>query len=646
MSFKLTKNAASTVASPSIVHVRSALQFERNIGIKAAIHTVKSVTVSGRQVIVDVHRQSSISGSALDDSLESGTAVWGQLGTPGAGEARIVAVDANVARLAIELIAGTAPVVGSSIKLFPVDFLKSLTELWGEDHIAKRALENTAMLSAERSIQLSDELPPELHQRLRERQREAFKLVQAPRGLLFGPPGTGKTTTIGALIGGILHQRPNARILLVGPTHVSVDMALLAADDALRRANNASVAMRRIGVKFDPLKYEMRLHLLPRDVADNVPALLRLIKQQPPKSRFAEYADWKRAIVALQATFSVDVDAEVANANVVAMTTTMAFNLYNKLTQDEGFDFVICDEASQVTQPAARLLTTMARRQIFAGDPRQLGPVIQTKDVAAATLLKRTAFEIYANASVVQLNQQSRMVCEISKLVSDVFYNGDLGLCPVAASDAEWQSARSPWFAKQQRLAPIHYEEVEDAGAYSREQGGLVRFSSQKRTEAIVAHLNYVDPSNILVLTPFRAQASLLRRSSKIPFAVDVSTIHKAQGAERNFVIIDLVNACSKFLNSEDGRRLINVAISRAQAHVVLLYHRSELANPIVKRIIEIARAQRAATGPYLPQFEALAEASAAAQLNDKQIKMQAAKFLAYRTRTANLNPFSATGNR
>ncbi len=103
---------------------------------------------------------------------------------------------------------------------------------------------------------------------------------------------------------------------------------------------------------------------------------------------------------------------------------------------------------------------------------------------------------------------------------------------------------------------------------------------------------SYVEADDILILTPFRAQRALIksmlgRQGQK---EVRASTVHRAQGGEQKIVIFDPVDAGSPFLHSETGRRLINVAASRAQAHLIILAGEADLRNPFLSQIAERAR--------------------------------------------------------
>ncbi|MDQ2777030.1 MAG: AAA family ATPase [Acidobacteriota bacterium] len=51
---------------------------------------------------------------------------------------------------------------------------------------------------------------------------------------LWGPPGTGKTTTLGYLVAEYLQARKASRILLVSSTNVASDTALLSVDERVK----------------------------------------------------------------------------------------------------------------------------------------------------------------------------------------------------------------------------------------------------------------------------------------------------------------------------------------------------------------------------------------------------------------------------
>lgn len=68
-------------------------------------------------------------------------------------------------------------------------------------------------------------------------------------------------------------------------------------------------------------------------------------------------------------------------------------------------------------------------------------------------------------------------------------------------------------------------------------------------------------------------------------------------------VIVDPVDASNKFFDGAEGRRLINVAISRAKAHVVIPYHERDLSNPSLRKIHTQSTKLWNRAGPYAHPF-------------------------------------------
>jgi superfamily I DNA and/or RNA helicase len=106
--------------------------------------------------------------------------------------------------------------------------------------------------------------------------------------------------------------------------------------------------------------------------------------------------------------------------------------------------------------------------------------------------------------------------------------------------------------------------------------------SAGQIVEQVREALNHVPPGEVLILTPFLAQVRLIHeqlRAAGLP-RVSVSTVHRAQGGERLVVFFDPVLGRSAFLRGEAGARLINVALSRAQARLVLFLAEDDKSNP------------------------------------------------------------------
>jgi len=110
-------------------------------------------------------------------------------------------------------------------------------------------------------------------------------LLDREFGFLWGPPGTGKTYTLGAMLAHYLLPYSTGRILLLSTTNSAVDLALISVDKHLEKVAKAdrSAALlrnriKRIGYHFIASNYTGREHLLP--AID--PELIKQIYRQIP----------------------------------------------------------------------------------------------------------------------------------------------------------------------------------------------------------------------------------------------------------------------------------------------------------------------------------------------------------------------------
>jgi superfamily I DNA and/or RNA helicase len=71
---------------------------------------------------------------------------------------------------------------------------------------------------------------------------------------------------------------------------------------------------------------------------------------------------------------------------------------------------------------------------------------------------------------------------------------------------------------------------------------------------------------------------------------VRVKTVHQTQGKEAKIVIFDPVDGNCSFLKSEEARRLMTVAFSRAKAKLLVLATEEDCANPILRIVKDLAK--------------------------------------------------------
>lgn len=524
----------------------------------------------------------------VDEALQGARAWW-----PGdvPGSADVYAIDPDKPAVLLKRLVGQCPKVGETISIFEADFLRPLAELWATPSLADQAID--ALIATSSALEAPKATALDLRY-LRTSQRRALGLPRHSTSLLWGPPGTGKTTTLGAIVAEELVGRHSGRIVILATTHTAVDQAILAADNVLKKTPLRD-KIKRFGSGVDPKFFVGREHLLPTQDREAFETLATLLKQEPRKGDLEEWSAWKEKVDALRSRLKASVSEILARNACVGMTVTSALFWFQAL-QESGLDLIVIDEASQLSGPVAQMVATAAKRTLFAGDPKQLSAVVRTKNLRSRKILGATAFSIAKHAPKVLLEEQSRMAPPICNIVSEIFYEGKLIVAKDKKNDRVWLEERSPYWIEGQKQEQVQVRETAGTMVWSRTYKGPIRYESAQGILKLIDDLGaYVNPNDIVVLTPFRAQRTMLRMmlgaGGKKGF--QVSTVHRAQGSERKIVIFDPVDGSSEFLSGDDGDRLINVAISRAQAQVVIFLSKDDTQNTTLGRIAVLGKASK-----------------------------------------------------
>ncbi|MHA7629638.1 AAA domain-containing protein [Corallococcus sp. M7] len=218
-----------------------------------------------------------------------------------------------------------------------------------------------------------------------EAQRQFVSMALASRdwGILEGPPGSGKTTTICELI--LQELRRGHRVLICASTHVAVDNVIEKLMDPHQPFQNEVIPVRigdrkNISETVKPWQIDS-LRKTERE------GLLRWLKSQPLPTRAQQ-----TLYEALQRPGNEIIDRIILDsANVVCGTTIgilqhpdiRAGSRSEHLGRTPIFDVLILDEASKTTFQEFLVPALLARKWILVGDPRQLSPYVEEEHLAA-----------------------------------------------------------------------------------------------------------------------------------------------------------------------------------------------------------------------------------------------------------------------
>lgn len=419
---------------------------------------------------------------------------------------------------------------------------------------------------------------------------------------VWGPPGTGKTTVLASITEALVRARRT--VLYVATSNAAADIAtekivqLLARHPdidrglVLRYGRGAGHHLLGAwGSRVIPDRVFERLAaeaLLP-PAADPDSLRTRLSRLEPALASAGNCADHllretsRRLLRRMRLQINAGTDAAdnlgLATCRVVITT---AHNLVLSPALRKRYDTVIIDEASQMPLPLVLIAASHAEHGVIVGgDPQQLPPVVESRKPWVKQILGQDIFrfagvnEASELAACTMLVEQYRMSPPISTLVSRLAYSGRLE--PHESVSARRVSTFRRRFGALTFIDTSEYGSVVTTSLQgSRENITHVRIATRALHD--LRSRSLVNPSqSVAVVSPFAAQASQLQ--SSVGTAAEVSTVHAYQGAEVDFLVLDLTDAhganVSRFLQAEsaedEGGRLLTVALSRAREGIVLI---------------------------------------------------------------------------
>lgn len=429
--------------------------------------------------------------------------------------------------------------------------------------------------------------------------------------LLWGPPGTGKTTVIAEICA--QYATRGRRVLVASQANLAVEQALsrLPARPEVRAAW-VSTARRREGRAGEVGGYLCAW----LGVAGGA-VRTELREEKTADARWATFlGEWAGMCEGVTAEDWATDDEEfyLKHANVVGGTCneTGKPDFVASPRFSSRFDLVIVDEVSKATPPELLLPMLLGRRIMLVGDHRQLPPLFRDahfeeavetgalpgeaverfRDLVTASWFER-AFRDAPEPVRCGLRRQYRMHPQIMEAVN-LFYADQ----PLAAGDGAAALAREnahglrlrgargrDWLTPEQHLVwmdtgrdaagrPTRDERVGTSRRNYLEAEACARIVGELAAEPGARRLS------VAVISFYKAQIGLLRdrlRREALPAEWfdpwrDVNTVDQFQGSERDVVIVSLVRTDAR-LTGEFARdfRRINVAFSRARKLLIVL---------------------------------------------------------------------------
>lgn len=413
-------------------------------------------------------------------------------------------------------------------------------------------------------------------QLMTEEQKNIFSKMIATKDyfLLWGPPGTGKTSIMLRHLAKYLMDETQENVLFLAYTNRAVDEICEAIE-----ANGASLKSLylRIG------------------------------------SRYATHPDFHENLLDYKME---SIKKRIELKNLVANTRIFVATVASMQTKTElfalkKFDTIIIDEASQILEPQLVGLLTKVKRFILIGDHRQLPAVVSQSAEASATEhpllhdigltnLRNSFFErVYQRCranqwhwAYDQLSLQGRMHQEIVDFPSKFFYESNLYILPEGSNAAQVETLPFHTVPTTNELVYMLAQKrkcfIDTPRDFKSKNGKVNVHEAEKIGELIVAIQELYQENNIPfhknsvgVITPYRAQIAqilhVMQEKNINQSLITVDTVERYQGGARDIILISLcTNSPNQVQNlislSSDGiDRKLNVALTRARKHLVVL---------------------------------------------------------------------------
>ena len=444
------------------------------------------------------------------------------------------------------------------------------------------------------------------HRNLNPEQHEAVSLALSARdvALVHGPPGTGKSTVLSELASQWGAQ--GKRILCTAASNAAVDHLLeLCLDAGLRSVRVGHPARVLPHLQEHTLDLLVEAHpdrQLARALFEDAFDLLGYARKQRSRGRSRER--FGNAREASAEAYKMMDDARVLErkatrsildgAQVVCATLSM---LEGSLLRNEQFDVALFDEATQAIEPLSLLAFLKAPLVVMAGDPQQLAPTVISMDAAKQGLgvsLFERLLKDYGDEVKRLLKEQYRMHETLMRFPSDETYGGQLRAHPSVADRTLHEVLRP---GSTVDAPPLLFLDTAGKGFDESKAPQTQSLRNEGEAELVVARVRELlaeglNPRELGVITPYRAQALWLREQLLDLTELEVDTVDAFQGREKDVIIVSLVrsNAEQQLGFLEDLRRL-NVAITRPRRHLFVVGDSATLSgHPFFARWIEFAQ--------------------------------------------------------
>ena len=452
---------------------------------------------------------------------------------------------------------------------------------------------------------------------LNESQKDAvrFALEVNEIGLIHGPPGTGKTTTVVEVI--LQLVKLGNKILVVAPSNIAVDNI---GEKLIYYKSILSGKDSKYNLDFDLCRIGHPARLLPSVISncldtkvensdntqfvkkvkremDKIKRELQKVDYKEKEKKFALKQELKDKKEDIKGSYKNTVFDIYRKANIILSTCVSSGENYLSMaiSKENPFDYIVIDECAQGTECLCWVPILQGKKAILAGDHLQLPPTIKSKN--AEYVLSYTLFDrmisTYGDKVTRLLNIQYRMNEKIMKFSSEELYEDKL-IADKSVKNHTLKDLISERYKNDKSILE-EINSLDDFGIFDKplvllNTSGLEFFETKDpetlssfnigETDLCKRMVDYLkdklkaENKDIGIITPYSAQvANLSHKITQDEYrGLEISTVDGFQGREKEIIILSLVRSNQKhqvgFLS--DKRRL-NVAITRPRRMLVVI---------------------------------------------------------------------------
>ena len=433
---------------------------------------------------------------------------------------------------------------------------------------------------------------------LDESQKQAFLMATdgSPVSLIKGPPGTGKTYVINAIVQYITKELKQ-KVVISSQTHVAIDNVL---DEIME--NHDPIIPNRITNRRNKYSGQEIDTTIYKTWAKKFSEHNKLARNQGLATQILQdIANFNG-----EKKFRFSESVELSDYSVIgATTTTSAIGGKKGLELFEGYDWLIIDEVSKCPITEVLRYLPYVSKIIMVGDDYQLAPLLefQKEEVESLTAYNEDMFEklkktyeesVFAKTlekakkvgRLVTLNVNYRSVAPVLNAYN-IFYNRELiGMRETVKPSKVQFSDKYQMFNDKD----VFFVDVKN-GKEATEGTSRYNVEELRATREILEMLleNTLNPEKVSVsaIFPYGAQIDkfqrenkeLINKARKTFKSFEIDTVDAFQGRETDIVLVNTVVTDMSRGNFLNDFRRINVSMSRARDKLFIFGNPTTLSN-------------------------------------------------------------------